>query len=88
MPSDKPSLLIRADASASIGTGHVMRCLALAQAWRHTGGDALFACAEMPPALRARVAAEGFDVQGLQAEPGTSADAEQTIRSARGVQAS
>ena len=35
-------LLIRADASINIGTGHLMRCLALAQAWKDAGGEVAF----------------------------------------------
>lgn len=31
-------LVIRADAGAEMGTGHVMRCLALAQAWLRASG--------------------------------------------------
>lgn len=37
-----PVLILRADASAKIGTGHVTRCLALAQAWKRAGGRAIF----------------------------------------------
>ena len=36
------NLLVRADADARMGTGHLMRCLALAQAWQADGGQVIF----------------------------------------------
>jgi UDP-2,4-diacetamido-2,4,6-trideoxy-beta-L-altropyranose hydrolase len=42
-------LVIRADAAPRLGTGHVLRCLALAQAWRRSGGEAVFACPSIWP---------------------------------------
>lgn len=33
-----PVLVLRSDATSQLGLGHVMRCLALAQAWRSRGG--------------------------------------------------
>lgn len=67
--ADTLTLVIRADADSRMGAGHVMRCLALAQAWAGQGpggGDVLF-CGRMESAsLRERLAGAGF---GL-AEPG------------------
>ncbi|BBP78572.1 hypothetical protein PHLH7_46760 [Pseudomonas sp. Ost2] len=53
-------VLVRADASAAIGSGHVARCLTLAQVLRDMGAEVLFACRELPGNAFARLAQEGF----------------------------
>lgn len=66
MSTENRTLIIRADANTRIGTGHLMRCLALAQAWQDHGGKAVFITACNSPALKQRLWNEGFDVVELQ----------------------
>lgn len=61
-------VLIRADASAVIGIGHVARCLTLAQQLVARGATVAFACRELPGHQLARIVAEGHEVFALPAD--------------------
>jgi UDP-2,4-diacetamido-2,4,6-trideoxy-beta-L-altropyranose hydrolase len=65
-----------------------MRCLALAQGWRRTGGQTVFAMASSTPALQKRLQDEGLRVVTLNATAGSPADADQTVTLARQIGAS
>lgn len=54
------NLVIRADSDSYIGTGHVMRCLALAQAWQLQGGQAVFISRIESEALCQRIESSGI----------------------------
>jgi UDP-2,4-diacetamido-2,4,6-trideoxy-beta-L-altropyranose hydrolase len=78
---------MRADASVAMGTGHVMRCFALAQAWQDAGGGAVFAMAQVTLAIEERLQRESIEVKRLKAKAGSADDAQETIALARDEQA-
>lgn len=55
----------RVDASLQMGTGHVMRCLTLANALNLQGWECLFICREHPGNLIAHIRHQGFKVHAL-----------------------
>lgn len=57
--------VIRADASSSIGGGHVMRCLALAEELRDDRNEILFVCRAYAGHLAETIAARGFECRLL-----------------------
>ncbi len=58
----------RADASLEIGSGHVMRCLTLADALQAQGAECHFLCREHPGHLCEVIEARGFAVHRLPLE--------------------
>jgi len=53
-------VLIRADASYAIGSGHIARCLTLAKVLRSAGADIVFACRLLPGHQVSRLEGQGF----------------------------
>lgn len=81
------TLVFRVDASVAMGTGHVMRCLALAQVWQDAGRDVVFALARSTPAVEERLRSERVEIVHLKTSA-SAQDAAQVADLARARQAS
>ena len=77
--------LFRTDATPATGTGHAMRCLALAQALAVHGTMSRFLMTAVPPLLARRISGEGFPVEQLVEVLASDADAQATIAAARRI---
>ena len=58
-------ILIRTDASVQIGTGHIMRCLTLADELRGRGAEVVFVCREFAENLCGYIEEKGYVVYRL-----------------------
>ncbi len=71
--------VIRADANLTIGNGHVMRCLALAQALTRAGVDTVFICRPLPGDLIAYVQSQGLPVLVLPPLPSAASNDPESV---------
>jgi UDP-2,4-diacetamido-2,4,6-trideoxy-beta-L-altropyranose hydrolase len=55
-------MVFRVDANPQIGIGHIMRCLALAQAWKDRGNEAIFITACRSEGVLRRLRDENFEI--------------------------
>jgi UDP-2,4-diacetamido-2,4,6-trideoxy-beta-L-altropyranose hydrolase len=58
-------IMVRTDSSAQMGSGHVMRCLCLARAWRARNHEVAFWCRAWPGDMRAHIVQQGFPVHTI-----------------------
>lgn len=59
-------LYIRTDGNAKIGTGHIMRCLSIADAYKKQGGEVAFICADKT--MLPLIADRGYSIYSLGSE--------------------
>lgn len=83
----RPNILFRADGGAAIGSGHLRRCLSLAERLRDWGHRCLFICRASDRSFNGLVSDAGFDLIELPAAEAVSQqrDAEQTLAAVGGV---
>ncbi|MCP3941157.1 MAG: UDP-2,4-diacetamido-2,4,6-trideoxy-beta-L-altropyranose hydrolase [Desulfobacteraceae bacterium] len=73
-------LYIRADAGSTMGTGHIMRCIALAQAWRQWGGTVCFITHDSNPVLVSKINDQGYDHKLISTPSPDPIDINQTLQ--------
>jgi spore coat polysaccharide biosynthesis predicted glycosyltransferase SpsG len=73
-PNGRP-LFVRADANAVISTGHVMRCIAIAQAWQNSGDSVTFVMAGNSESIESRLSKEEISILHIESTPGSTEDA-------------
>lgn len=74
------NVLIRADASLVIGSGHVMRCLTLADQLRTKGMTVAFVCRNVPGGMFDLLSARGYQTVAIEGDWSQQFDAEETIK--------
>jgi len=79
LKSDSKHLFVRADASSQIGFGHLMRCIALAQAWQARGGNVTFLSLCKSEGLRQRILNEEFEFVPVERAHPDPADFDTTV---------
>ncbi len=69
-----PNIAFRVDASSTIGTGHVMRCLALAEELSSRGANIHFICRHLIAPMRSALIECGFQISqiGTESDPPAS----------------
>jgi UDP-2,4-diacetamido-2,4,6-trideoxy-beta-L-altropyranose hydrolase len=76
-------LLLRADASEQMGTGHLMRCLGLTEFWRERGGQVLLATHSNLEPLLERFRAEGAEIIRPKSSPASIQEARELAAAAK-----
>jgi UDP-2,4-diacetamido-2,4,6-trideoxy-beta-L-altropyranose hydrolase len=76
------------DDSLQIGTGHVMRCLALGQIFLKIGDRPVFVMCMVTPTMRGRLESAGFGIKILDCIPGGVDDVKQTVEASKEVSSS